>query len=92
VGLTEAEKTLPWKRSPEKEEIVCLAPIKQREFPAWLKNEAYMVHGTPTDEVLTGDQGERDAIPRRQGQPRLSPHVGGATIWLKDKQGDDFSA
>ena len=38
---TATETALPWKRS-NVEEDVCPAPIKQREFPAWLKNEDYI--------------------------------------------------
>ena len=40
-------KVLPWKRDPNPDS--CLAPMKQREFPSWLKNEHYMVHGSPVD-------------------------------------------
>lgn len=35
---------LPWNRDPNPDS--CLAPLKQREFPSWLKNADYMVHGS----------------------------------------------
>ena len=50
VEPTLAETVLPWMR--QSEEDVCQAPLKQREFPAWLKNEDYMPHGSPTSEML----------------------------------------
>ena len=49
---TEAEKTLPWKRGADEPQMICEAPVKQREFPAWLKNEEYMVHGAPSNEII----------------------------------------
>ncbi len=45
------EAALPWKRTNEEAQS-CPAPLKQREFPAWLKNEDYMVHGTPSQDIL----------------------------------------
>ena len=48
-------KVLPWKRDPNPDS--CLAPMKQREFPSWLKNENYMVHGSPID-VDSSSNGE----------------------------------
>ena len=50
VEPTLAETVLPWMR--QSEEDVCQAPLKQREFPAWLKNEDYLQHGSPTSEML----------------------------------------
>ena len=48
-------KVLPWKRDPNPDS--CLAPMKQREFPSWLKNENYMVHGSPVDVVDNSSSG-----------------------------------
>ncbi len=45
IELTATERVLPWKRTDDRDQMVCQAPLKQREFPAWLKNAAYMVHG-----------------------------------------------
>ncbi len=40
---------------------MCPAPLKQREFPAWLKNEGYIPHGTPTAEMMEGMGGTIDS-------------------------------
>ncbi len=48
---TAPERSLPWKRTNEEADM-CPAPLRQREFPGWLKNEEYMVHGTPTQEMM----------------------------------------
>ena len=52
AGPTATEATLPWNRDPERANVVCEAPLKQREFPAWLKNEDYMVHGEPSEAIV----------------------------------------
>ena len=49
---TATERVLPWKRDPQQAESLCIAPTKQREFPPWLKNEDYMVHGTAPENIL----------------------------------------
>ena len=56
VEPTLAETVLPWMR--HSEEDVCQAPLKQREFPAWLKNEDYLTHGSPSNEMLGLQDGE----------------------------------
>ncbi|XP_071749910.1 sodium/hydrogen exchanger 3 isoform X2 [Lepeophtheirus salmonis] len=43
---------LPWKR--ETDNKVCIAPVKQREFPTWINNNEYIKYGSPS-EVFIGD-------------------------------------
>jgi hypothetical protein len=52
ANKTLTERTLPWKRSTPDQQLVCEAPLKQREFPAWLKNESYIPHGDPSEAVM----------------------------------------
>ena len=57
------ESVLPWMR--QSEDDVCEAPLKQREFPAWLKNEEYMPHGSPSSDILGLDsKREREKEPK----------------------------
>ena len=50
VVPTAAETVLPWKRDEGSQ--ICQAPLKQREFPSWLKNEDYLQHGSPSDTMM----------------------------------------
>eukprot|EP00096_Caligus_rogercresseyi_P006867 TRINITY_DN2383_c0_g1_i1.p1 TRINITY_DN2383_c0_g1~~TRINITY_DN2383_c0_g1_i1.p1 ORF type:complete len:889 (-),score=207.95 TRINITY_DN2383_c0_g1_i1:856-3522(-) len=43
---------LPWKR--ETDQQICIAPVKQREFPTWINNQEYINYGSPS-EVFMGD-------------------------------------
>ena len=54
------QKVLPWKRNEAEAEVLCLAPVKQREFPPWIKNEDYMVHGTPAEHIIRGPTAAAD--------------------------------
>ena len=62
---------LPWKR--ETNPDACLAPMKQREFPSWLKNENYMVHGSPVG-IGDGKEKEKEGAGGRgrQGAKKVS--------------------
>ena len=38
-----------------------MAPMKQREFPPWIKNEDYMVHGTPAEHIIRGGDNDQNS-------------------------------
>lgn len=78
---TLTESTLPWKRdaqeSPDSNYVQ-----RQEEFPSWIENQDYLIHGSPTNTLISrlGSATKRVSAPavfdifgsNREEEPRLS--------------------
>lgn len=64
---TLTETTLPWKRDNQREDGSVESDYVQRqqEFPSWIENQDYLIHGSPTNTLISrlGSATKRVSVP-----------------------------